>query len=39
LWAKVASVVPTDIEADHLMAGGLHEGNEYGTDVAAIAGH
>ena len=39
LRAEVTSVVPTNIETDDLMAGGLHEGNEYRADVATVAGH
>src|SRR5215212_11586388 len=36
-WAEVTSVIPTNIEPDYLMPGCLHEWNEYGADVAAVA--
>ena len=37
LGAEVASVVPTDVEADDLVAGSLYKRNEYRTDIAAVA--
>jgi hypothetical protein len=36
LSAKIATVVPTNIKADNLVAGGLHKRNEYRTDVATV---
>ena len=36
LSAEIATVVPTNIEADNLVTGGLHKRNEYRTDVATV---
>ena len=36
LSAKIATVVPTNIEADNLVTGGLHKRNECRTDVATV---
>jgi hypothetical protein len=38
LGAEVASVVPTDVEADDLMAGCSQEWDEYRANVAAVTG-
>jgi hypothetical protein len=39
LRTKVAAVVPADIEAYDLVPSGVQKGNQYGTDISAVAIH